>query len=43
MKKKILIVLLIIIVIALVGVGYFVFTDMMQEDKLSTRSEECYE
>ena len=29
MKKKILIVLLIIIVIALVGVGYFVFTDMI--------------
>ena len=34
MKKKILIVLLMIIVRALVGVGYFVFTDMMEEDKL---------
>ena len=34
MKKKILIVLLIIIVIALIGVGYFVFTDMQQEEKL---------
>lgn len=40
MKKKILIVLLIIIVIALVGVGYFVFTDMMQEDKLKTELSE---
>ena len=40
MKKKILIVLIIIIVIALVGVGYFVFTDMMQEDKLKTELSE---
>ena len=40
MKKKVLIVLLIIIVIALVGVGYFVFTDMMQEDKLKTELSE---
>ena len=40
MKKKILIVLLIIIVIALIGVGYFVFSDMQQEDKLKT---ELYE
>ena len=40
MKKKILIVFLIIIVIALVGVGYFVFTDMMQEDKLKTELSE---
>ena len=40
MKKKILIVLLIIIVIALVGVGYFVFTDVMQEDKLKTELSE---
>ena len=40
MKKKILIALLIIIVIALVGVGYFVFTDMMQEDKLKTELSE---
>lgn len=40
MKKKILMVLLIIIVIALVGVGYFVFTDMMQEDKLKTELSE---
>ena len=34
MKKKILIILLIVIVIALIGVGYFVFTDMGQEEKL---------
>ena len=40
MKKKVLIVLLIIIVIALVGVGYFVFTDMQQEEKLKTESSE---
>ena len=40
MKKKILITLLIIIVIALIGVGYFVFTDMMQEDKLKTELSE---
>ena len=40
MKKKILIVLLIIIVIALVGIRYFVFTDMMQEDKLKTELSE---
>ena len=40
MKKKILIVLLIIIVIALVGVGYFVFSDMQQEDKLKTELSE---
>ncbi len=40
MKKKILIILLIIIAIALVGVGYFVFTDMRQEEKLKT---ELYE
>ena len=40
MKKKVLIVLLIIIVIVLVGVGYFVFTDMMQEDKLKTELSE---
>ena len=40
MKKKILIVLLIIIVIALVGVGYFVFTDMQQEEKLKTELTE---
>ena len=40
MKKKILIVLLIIIVIALVGVGYFVFTDMQQEEKLKTELSE---
>ena len=36
MKKKILIILLIVIVIALIGVGYFVFTDMGQEEKLKT-------
>lgn len=40
MKKKILIVLLIIIVIALIGVGYFVFSDMQQEDKLKTELSE---
>lgn len=40
MKKKILIVLLIIIVIALIGVGYFVFTDMKQEEKLKTELSE---
>ena len=40
MKKKILIALLIIIVIALVGVGYFVFTDMQQEEKLKTELSE---
>ena len=40
MKKKVLIVLLIIIVIALVGVGYFVFTDMQQEEKLKTELSE---
>ena len=40
MKKKILIVLLIIIVIALIGVGYFVFTDMQQEEKLKTELTE---
>ena len=40
MKKKILITLLIIIAIALVGVGYFVFTDMQQEEKLKTELSE---
>lgn len=40
MKKKILIVLLIIIIIALIGVGYFVFTDMKQEEKLKTELSE---
>lgn len=40
MKKKILIVLLIIIVIALIGVGYFVFTDMLQEKRLKTELTE---
>lgn len=43
MKKKILIVLLIIIVIALIGVGYFVFTDMQQEEKLRTELSELSE
>ena len=33
MKKKVLIAILIIIVIAIAVVGYFVFSDMMQEDK----------
>ena len=32
MKKKVLIAILIIIVIAIAVVGYFVFSDMMQED-----------
>ena len=43
MKKKILITLLIIIVIALFGVGYFVFTDMQQEEKLKTELTELSE
>ena len=43
MKKKILIVLLIIIVIALIGVGYFVFTDMQQEERLKTELSELNE
>ncbi len=43
MKKKILIVLLIIIIIALIGVGYFVFTDMQQEKKLKTELTELSE
>lgn len=40
MKKKILIAILIIIVIAIAVVGYFVFSDMMQEDKLKTELSE---
>lgn len=40
MKKKILIAILIIIVIAIAIVGYFVFSDMMQEDKLKTELSE---
>lgn len=40
MKKKILIILLIVIVIAVIGVGYFVFTDMGQEEKLKTELSE---
>ena len=40
MKKKILIALLVIIVIVLIGVGYFVFTDMQQEDMLKTELSE---
>ena len=40
MKKKILIILLIVIVIAFIGVGYFVFTDMGQEEKLKTELSE---
>lgn len=43
MKKKILITLLIIIVIALIGVGYFVFIDMQQEEKLKTELTELSE
>ena len=40
MKKKVLIAILIIIVIAIAIVGYFVFSDMMQEDKLKTELSE---
>ena len=43
MKKKILIVILIIIVIALIGVGYFVYTDLKQEEKLKTELTELSE
>ena len=43
MKKKVLIAVLIIIVIALVVIGYFVFSDMMQEDKLKTELSEIYQ
>ena len=43
MKKKVLIAVLIIIVIALVVTGYFVFSDMMQEDKLKTELSEIYQ
>ena len=39
-KKKVLIAILIIIVIAIAVVGYFVFSDMMQEDKLKTELSE---
>lgn len=40
MKKKVLIAILIIIVIAIAVVGYFVFSDMKQEDKLKTELSE---
>ena len=40
MKKKVLIAILIIIVIAIAVVGYFVFSDMMQENKLKTELSE---
>ena len=40
MKKKVLIAILIIIVIAIAVVGYFVFSDMIQEDKLKTELSE---
>ena len=43
MKKKILIVVLILILIAFGVVGYFVFSDMMQEDKLKTEFAEIDE
>ena len=43
MKKKVLTAILIIIVIAIVVVGYFVFSDMMQEDKLKTELSELNE
>lgn len=40
MKKKILIIILVIIVIAIVGIGYFVISDLMQEDKLKAELSE---
>ena len=40
MKKKVLIAILIIIVIAIAVIGYFVFSDMMQEDKLKAELSE---
>ena len=43
MKKKILITILIIIVILMAIVGYFVFSDMMQEGKLKTELAEINE
>lgn len=43
MKKKILIVILIIIVIALIGVRYFVYTDLKQEEKLKIELTELSE
>ena len=43
MKKKILIANLVIIVIAFLVVGYFVISDMMQEDKLKTELAEINE
>ena len=43
MKKKVLIAVLIIIVIALGVIGYFVFSDMIQEDKLKTELTEIYQ
>ena len=43
MKKKVLIAILIIIVVAIGVVGYFVITDMMQEDKLKTELAEINE
>lgn len=43
MKKKILIAILVIIVIAFLVVGYFVISDMIQEDKLKTELAEINE
>ena len=43
MKKKVLIAVLIIIVIAIGVIGYFVFSDMIQEDKLKTELTEIYQ
>ena len=40
MKKKILVAILIIIVIAIGVIGYFVISDMGQEDKLKTELTE---
>ena len=43
MKKKVLIAILMIIVIAIGVIGYFVFSDIMQEDKLRTELAEINE
>ena len=43
MKKKFLIAILVIIVIAFLVVGYFVISDMIQEDKLKTELAEINE
>ena len=40
MKKKILIIVLILIILALVGIGYFVVSDLIQEEKLKNELSE---